>query len=274
MALLAPAVLLVVAFVLMPTAMAIIDSFDHEGQWTFANYATIALSGPYPQVFLNTILISLSVTLASLAIAAPAAAFLVAQPGRLPRLLLGAVGASLWISLLVKVYAWQVLLARGGPINQALMAAGLIGGPAPLLYTRGAVLSSMIQFMVPYACMLLAAGMRRIDWDLIVAARTLGAGVATVFREVYWPQVRVTVVMTGLIVFVISTSFFVAPALLGGPHDIMLGMQMQSDLINQYDSGLAATTGTALTLVLLITAWIAVKLSGAPFHRLADELAQ
>ena len=58
------------------------------------------------------------------------------------------------------------------------------------------VLAAMVQFMVPYAVILMVAGMRRIDWELITAARTLGARTGTVFRHVYWPQVRTSVVMT------------------------------------------------------------------------------
>jgi ABC-type spermidine/putrescine transport system permease subunit I len=116
--------------------------------------------------------------------------------------------------------------------------------------------------------------MRKVDWELVVAARTLGARLPKVVSDVYWPQVRFSFVMTGLIVFVISSSFFVAPALLGGPGETMLGIQMKSDLVNRYDSGMAATTGTALTIILLIVAWIALKLSGGSFRRVAEEVAR
>jgi putative spermidine/putrescine transport system permease protein len=272
--LIGPAVLLVVGFVLVPTLMAAIDSFNSEGEWTLGNYPAFATVPPYPQVLLNTLVIALYVTVISLLIAAPAAAFIARRQGRSASIVLGLIGSSLWISILVKVYSWQVLLAKSGPINALLVDIGATGQPLPLLYTRGAVLIAMIQFMAPYACILLVAGMRKVDWELVVAARTLGARLPKVVSDVYWPQVRFSFVMTGLIVFVISSSFFVAPALLGGPGETMLGIQMKSDLVNRYDSGMAATTGTALTIILLIVAWIALKLSGGSFRRVAEEVAR
>lgn len=265
--LLMPAILLVAAIVIVPTLMAVKDSFLSYGQWTVSNYVTVLWAPPYPSVLKNTIVISLWVTIASMALALPAAAFLSLRNGLPQRIALGIIGSTLWISILVKVYAWQVLLARNGPLNSILTGSGLAKDDLPLLYTRGAVVVSMIQFMVPYACILLVAGMRRVDWDLITAARTLGARPFAVFREAYWPQVRFTVVMSALMVFVISSSFFVAPALLGGPHDTMIGIKMKSDLTNQYDSGLAATAGTVLTVVLLVLSALALKLAGGSLHK-------
>jgi ABC-type spermidine/putrescine transport system permease subunit I len=271
--LIAPACLLVAGFIVVPTVVAALDSFAREDHYTLGNYVDLLTSPPYPQVLWNTLAISLWVTLVSMALGAPTAAFLATWRTRAGTALLTIIGASLWISILVKVYAWQVLLAKRGPVNELLAALGVMDEPVPFLFTRGAVLISMIQFMLPYAVILMVTGMRRIDWDLIVAARTLGARAPTVFGHVYWPQVRATVVLTALVVFVVSTSFFVAPALLGGPGDVMAGMQMKSDLVNRYDSGMAATLGTGLMVVLLVVSWTAIKLSGQSFHRLAHELA-
>jgi putative spermidine/putrescine transport system permease protein len=270
--LLGPALLLVAGFVLIPTAMALIESFHHGGSWTVANYFTILTEAPYPRVLWNTATIAAATALVSVAVAAPLAAFLAAQHGNAARLVLGLVAATLWISILVKLYAWQVLLARTGPLNALLQQVNITTPQTSLLYTRGAVLVAMVQVMVPYASMLLIAGMKRIDWDLIVAARTLGARLPLVFTAVYWPQVRYSVVMTTLVIFVSASGFFVAPALVGGSGEIMIGMKMQSDLVNQYDSGLAATAGTVLMVGLLLLSWIALKLSGTSFRRLAEEV--
>jgi putative spermidine/putrescine transport system permease protein len=209
-----------------------------------------------------------------LGICAPAAAFLARQDAKLAAVLLALVGASLWVSVLVRIYSWQVFLAKAGPLNFLLIWTGATEQPLPLLFTRGAVVVSMVQFLVPYALMMLYAGSRRVDWDLVTAARSLGAGAWTVFSEVYWPQVRFAVVTTALVVFMIATSFFVSPAILGGPRDIMLGMQMHSDLVNRYETGMAPTTGVVLTLLLLVVAWISLRLGGTSFRRLATDLAR
>ncbi len=270
--LLAPAVLLVISFVLIPTVMGLIDSFHNNGAWTFANFLTVATAVPYPRILWNTVTIAAATAVVSVALATPLAAFLAAREGNAARMLLGLVAATLWVSILVKLFAWQILLARTGPLNTLLQAAAITTPQSSLLYTRGAVVVAMVQVMVPYACMLLVAGMKRVDWDLIVAARTLGARLPLVVASVYWPQVRYSVVMTTLVIFVSTSGFFVAPALLGGSGEVMAGMKMQSDLANQYDSGLAATTGTVLMLGLLLLSWIALKLSGGSFRRIAEEV--
>jgi ABC-type spermidine/putrescine transport system permease subunit I len=272
--LVAPAMLLVSAAVLAPTFIALIDSFQSEGKWTAANYGEFFLNAPYPQVLLNTLIVALIVTGVSLAAAAPVSAFLARQRLQVAGVAFGVIAASLWVPILVKTYSWEVLLAKAGPINALLLHAGVVDQPVPLLYTRLAVVLAMTQVMIPYATTILFAGMRRVDWELIVAARTLGASTWMVFAEVYWPQVRFTVVMASLVVFVVASSFFVTPALLGGPREIMLGMQMHSDLVNRYDSGMAATAGVVLTAILTLAAWLALKASGASFRRAATELAR
>ncbi len=271
--LLAPAVLLVAACVVAPTLMALVDSLKNAGQWTLTNYATFATRAPYPQVLTNTLVIAGLVTVITVVMTAPLSAFLATRDNRAAAIVLGLIAASMWISILVKIYAWQVVLARLGPLNYLLASAGLASEPVPFLYTRGAVVLSMVQFLVPYAAMMMYAGMKRVDWDLIIASRTLGARTWTVFRQVYWPQVRFSVVTAGLVVFMVATSFYVAPALLGGPREVMVGMQMHSDLVNRYDSGMAATTGVVLTALLLTVAWVTLRLAGVSFARAADELA-
>lgn len=271
--LVAPAVLLVAGCVVAPTLIALVDSFKNAGQWTLANYATFATRAPYPQVLTNTLVIAVVVTAVTMVMTAPLSAFLATRDNRAAAIVLGLIAASMWISILVKIYAWQVVLARLGPLNYLLASAGLVAEPVPFLYTRGAVVLSMVQFLIPYAAMMMYAGMKRVDWDLIIASRTLGARTWTVFRQVYWPQVRFSVVTAALVVFMIATSFYVAPALLGGPREVMVGMQMHSDLVNRYDSGMAATTGVVLTALLLTVAWVTLKLAGVSFARAADELA-
>ncbi len=272
--LMAPACLFVFAFVIAPIGIALIDSFSNEGTWTLGNYVHVLTEPPYPRVLLNTLVIATLTTLLSMAVAFPAAVFVASRSGRAVGIVVSLLAITLSISVLVKIFAWQVLLARNGLINGALLGAGIITDPLLMLYTRASVVVAMVQIMAPYACLLMIAGMRRIDRDLMTAARTLGARSLRLFRDVYWSQVRFCVVMTTLIIFIGSSGFFVAPALVGGPGEIMLGMKMQSDLVNQYESGLAATTGILLTAFLLAVTFIALRLSGRSFRNVAEELAR
>lgn len=269
-----PAILLVVSIVVVPTVYAFFGSLKNEGQWTLGNYLTLFTTPPYPNVIANTMWISLVVTASTMVVSIPLAAFLSVQSARSATIVLMLISASLWISVLVKIYAWQVLLARNGPLNALLVNAGLASQPVPFLYTRTPVVLSMIQFLIPYATMMMYASMRRVDWDLITAARSLGGRVLFVTAEVYWPQVRFSVVTAALVVFMIATSFYVAPALLGGPGDIMIGMQMHSDLVNRHDSGMAATAGVALSVILLAISWVVLRMAGVSFARAAGALGR
>lgn len=270
----APALILVGGSVVVPFVMAAIESLRGDDHWTLANYQTFFGRPPYLQVLGTTLVIALAVTVASVAIAAPACAFFARKSGRVAATFLGVVGASLWISVLVKTYAWQALLAQNGPLNALLVAIGVVSKPQPFLYTRVAVILAMTQAMIPYAALVVFAGMRRVDWELVTAAQTLGANRWQTFWRVYWPQVRTSVVMAAVLVFTIASGFFVTPALVGGPRETMLGMQMHSDLRNRFDSGLASTAGAVLTLVLLVVAGVSLKVTGMPFRRLAEELGR
>ncbi|MBX3598837.1 MAG: ABC transporter permease [Rhizobiaceae bacterium] len=269
-----PAIFLVVSIVVVPTLYALLASLKNNGEWTLANYLTLFTTPPYPNVIANTMWISLIVTAATMLLSIPLAMFLSVQPARSATLVLVLISASLWISVLVKIYAWQVLLARNGPLNALLVEAGLVSAPVPFLYSRAPVVLSMIQFLVPYATMMMYASMRRVDWDLITAARSLGGQIWFVAAEVYWPQIRFSVVTAALVVFMLATSFYVAPALLGGPGDTMIGMQMHSDLVNRHDSGMAATAGVALSAILLGVSWVALKMAGVSFTRAAGALSR
>lgn len=272
--LLSPALLLVFVVVLLPLGIALRDSLRPGGDWSVSNFQTLLTQSPYPIVLRQTFEIAFTVTALTLLLSAPAAAFLARQSPRISTIFLGLIAASLWVSVLVKIFAWQVLLARLGPINGLFQGIGATDRPLSLLYTRGAVVLSMVHFMIPYATILLVAAMRRIDWELITAARTLGARNLLIFREIYWPQIRVSFVMTFLIVFVLTSAFFVAPALLGSTSEIMIAMQMKSDLSTQYASGIPAATGVLLTICLLAIALVALVLSGGSFRKISQEMAK
>ena len=272
--LLAPAVVLTVLIVFVPLLMALGESVGFDDGWSLEAFRTVLTQSPYPIVLKNTFVIAGIVTFFALLLAAPAAAFIARQSSRTSGVLLALIVASLWISVLVKMFAWQVVLGRLGPLNDLLRFIGLTDAPISMLYTRGAVVISMVHFMIPHACILLVAAMRRVDWEIIIAASTLGAKAGLIFREAYWPQIRLSFIMTALIVFVLSSAFFVAPALLGGPGETMIGMQMKSDLSTRYDSGLPAATGILLTLSVILVSGIAVLMTGGSFRKATRELAK
>lgn len=272
LALQAPASLLIALGIVVPLAAGFVSALRFQGGWSLHNYDTVLTELPYLPILLNTLAIAALVCLFSVGFAF-AACLCVARAGRLAtRLFVAALTVIVAISLLVKNYAIQVILAFNGPVNDLGLFLGLWDTRQYLLYTKTVVVIAMVQSLTPYAALILFGAMRRVDFDIVLASRTLGAGRWTTFRTAFWPQVSSAVVMASVLVFSLAAGFFVTPALLGGPTDAMLGSQMHSDLIHNHEqgAGLAAAQGILLAAILALVALAAMRLAGPGFLRAAE----
>lgn len=251
--LLAPALLATTVFVVTPLILTTIYSFRSEEAWSLRNFHRVLTTEPYFTVFWNSMSIASVTTVSALLLAIPACAYFARPTSSSTGLFLAVVTLALTVSLLIRTYAWQVLLAYNGIFNDLALALGITRAPVRLLYSKAALFIVLTQVMLPYACLVLFTSMRQIDWDLIRAAQTLGAGPLKTFWSAYWPQIKNSVVTAALIVFTGSAGAYVTPALIGGPSETMLGMQIYSDLVINYTegNGLAAASGTVLGIVLL-----------------------
>jgi ABC-type spermidine/putrescine transport system permease subunit I len=217
----------------------------------------------YLKVFVNTFEISVTVTLVTLALGYPLA-FLLANAGRRASgLMLVAIILPLWTSVLVRTYAWMVLLGRRGLVNEGLQGLGLTDSPLPLLYNRLGVTIGMVHVLLPFMVLPIYSVMKGIDLELLKAAQNLGANRRQAFLRVYLP-LSLSGLATGcLVVFVTALGFFVTPALLGGRGDMMIAMLIDVQVSQLLDWGL----GSALAVVLFaVTAAILLavqRLSGA-----------
>jgi putative spermidine/putrescine transport system permease protein len=267
--LLAPPLLLVAAFVLLPILIALYASLRQDGQWSLVHYLAFLQRGQYLAALVNTALFAGSAASASVLLALPACAYLSWRQGRLLRLFGASLLLALAISGLLRILSWQILLSRSGPLNAALLSLGWLDQPMNLLYSRLAVLLGMTQIMLPLAALILLAGLRDLDASLALAARTLGAGFWQVARDIWWPQLRRPLANALLAVFALSSGFFFLPALLGGPGDTVLGKLMHDDLVYDFEQGaaLAAVSGIAMTLLVLLVTLSCLLLGGRPFQR-------
>jgi ABC-type spermidine/putrescine transport system permease subunit I len=158
-----------------------------------------------------------------------------------------------WTSVLVRSYAWMVLLGRHGVINELLIGVGLIGAPLRLLNTSFAVHIAMIHILLPYMILPIASVLRQIDGALTRAAAGLGAPPWRVFLHVVLPLSLPGVAAGSLLVFVLSLGFYITPALVGGPRDLMLSMLIaqQVDLLNWPYAACLSAALLAVTLLLI-----------------------
>jgi ABC-type spermidine/putrescine transport system permease subunit I len=184
---------------------------------------------------------------------------------RVAGLLLIAVLLPFWSSLLVRTYAWQVILRDTGIINSFLVDVGVIDEPIPLIRTTLGVLLGMSQVLLPFMVLPIYAVMRRIDPELPRAAANLGASPFAAFRRVFLPLSMPGVIAGSLLVFVLALGFYITPALLGSPRDTMISQFIASAVQQRLDWGIGSTMA-----VILMGLTLAVLFIASRFIRLRD----
>lgn len=207
----------------------------------------------YVRVFYDTFKIAIAVTLLSLLLAYPVAYVLsTASP---QWALIGFVFLMLpfWTSILVRTYAWMILLGRNGVLNQVLTGLGLVSEPVALLYNVPGVLIGMVHVLLPYMVFPIYSAMLRVDRDLLLAAEGLGASSWSVFWRVFLPLTLPGVIAGTALVFILSLGFYITPALLGGGRVIMIAVLIEQQVRQFLDWGFAS----ALSIVLLSFALLA-----------------
>jgi ABC-type spermidine/putrescine transport system permease subunit I len=257
--LVAPLMIYMVVFYALPVISMLMRSVS-EPTWTLANYAAL----PDDPVFLKTFSITLNtafiVTLATLVLGYPVALGLVRAKTMAPLILI-VILLPFWTSVLVRSYAWMVLLGRHGLINEALLAAGLIERPIRLLNTPLATEIAMTHILLPYMILPIANALRQIDPSLVRAASGLGATPWRTFLQVILPLSMPGVAAGVLLVFVLSLGFYITPAMVGGPRDVTLSMLIAQS-VDQLNWAYAATLAAVLLATALALIAAAQRLPG------------
>lgn len=233
---------------------------------TLAQFEKATLDELYVSVLWESIEIGLIVTAICLLLAYPVAMWLV-QAGRLG-FMLGMFFLLLpfWTSVLVRTYAWMVLLGRSGVINRALRDWGWIDAPLPLLHNRLGVLIGIVHVMLPYMVIPIYAALLRIDPDLRRAAEGLGAPAWRAFARITLPLSLPGVFAGCALVFVITLGFFITPALLGGGRVMMISMLIEQQVREFLDWNFAAALATVLLVVTLAVYALLGRLTGGQDH--------
>lgn len=228
---------------------------------TLAHYRR-ALDPLYLAVLGRSARLALITTALSLALAYPTAwAIRAAAPGR-RGLLLALVIVPSWMNLLIKNYAWIVILRRQGVLNTLLLGVGVIDQPLPLLFTTPAVLVGLVHTYLPFMVLPLYVALDRMDWSLVEAARDLGAGRAQVFRRVVLPQTLAGAAVGCTLVLVPALGAFVTPDLLGGPESLMVGTLIENQLLQVRNWPFASALSVLLMVVVLAVLALVRRVAG------------
>lgn len=186
--------------------------------------------------------------------------FVHVAPSWLRGVLLFAVLMPFWSSLLVRSYAWTVILRDSGIVNSLLEDLGVVDEPLSLIRTDTAVTIGMTHVLLPFMVFPTYLAMRRIDADLGYAARNLGAGAFTSFRRVFLPMSLAGAASGAMLVFVLALGYYITPALLGGPSNEMLGQLIVDQVSKQLDWGLGGAMAIVLTAVTAIVVTAGTRL--------------
>jgi putative spermidine/putrescine transport system permease protein len=171
-----------------------------------------------------------------------------------------AVLVPLWISVLVRAFAWVTLLRRQGLVNNTLMNAGVITEPLPLVWNEFGIIVGMVHYMVPFAVLPMLASMREIDPRLLAAARGLGATRGQVFRQVFLPLSKPGILAACVLVFIFSLGFYITPAILGGGKTLMVAEWISLQILDLIRWGLGTMMATVLILTIILTLVVFARL--------------
>ena len=246
-----PAVLVLAVLFAYPL-LGIVTRSVYKGGYTLDMYRQIFRVPVYLQVLLATFKVSALVTIVCFALGYPLAYMLATRRPRTAQLLMIIVVLPFFTSIIVRTYAWMVLLGRNGIVNQYLMAFGLTDKPLLLLYNQGGVVIGMSYVLLPYMVLTVYSVMRSIDPRLVRAAHSLGASRLQAFRRVFLPLSLPGIAGGTLLVVILSLGFFITPALMGGPGDMMIAMLIEREVeitLNWSFASALAVILLALTLV-------------------------
>ncbi|MDH5161997.1 ABC transporter permease [Heyndrickxia oleronia] len=223
--LLLPTLLIFIFFFLVPLVFLFVTSFKtfdaNSGignEWTFQNYIKFLTDSFYLSVLWRTVKIALLTTLITIIISYPVAYQISKVKGRLKNFLTLIVLSPLLISMVIRSYGWVIILSNKGVINNTLMDLGIINQPLTLLYTEFSVILGMIHVLFPYMVLTIMGSLERIDPSVIRASQNLGASSARTFFSVMLPLTLPGIFAGSVMVFSLSVSSFVTPAILGGPQ--------------------------------------------------------
>ena len=258
----APALLLVFVCLIVPVGcLFYLSFFTDGGVATLDNYRHLVEQPSYARIFWTTFKVSALTTAICAVLGYPLAYFMSQLPARAANLCMILVLLPFWTSLLVRTYAWLVLLQRTGLINTWGMQLGLWSEPLPLVNNMTGTLIGMVHIMLPFIVLPLYGSMRTIDRTLVQAAANLGASPVQSFVRVFLPLSLPGLTAGALVVLIICLGFYITPEVLGGGRVTMVSSRIATDIDTFLNWGSASALGAVLLLLTLILLWVASRLA-------------
>jgi ABC-type spermidine/putrescine transport system permease subunit I len=245
---------------LVPLALVLWGSFFTPAP-SLSAYVRMGSSPVYLRVFWLTFEIAALTTMLCIVLGYPAALLLARVSPRMRQGLLLSVIVPFFLSILIRNYIWMALLQRSGLFNRILLDLGLITNPLPLMYNEFGVLVTMTNTLLPYTILPILSSLLAIPPELEQASASLGGGGLRTFIRVILPLSLPGVIAGGLLVFIVSLGFFITPALVGGPKQMMVSNLIDFNVREVLNWPFAFALANVLLCGTLLLYFIQVRIS-------------
>lgn len=252
-----PSLIIIMIVVFIPVFwLSSLSFFDRAGDLSWVNYDRIFQGQLYIKTFIVTLKISFIVLFFCILLGYPLCYWLSQLPDRIAGILMVFVLLPFWTSVLVRTYAWLVILQRNGIINDTLISIGWIDEPLQLAHNLTGTVIGMVHILLPFFILPLFASMRSIDTNFIRAAISLGSTPRGAFWRIFFIMSLPGFFAGTVLVFILALGTYVTPALLGGGKIQMLAQRIDSTIMLYSNWGAASALGVVLLILAFATIWV------------------
>lgn len=246
------------------------DLSGHKA-WGFGNYLNFFKEPIYWLTFVRTAVYSILVTVLTFIVAMPVAFYItkVAAP-RFQGFLLMLLLMPFWVSELVRVYGWMILLRESGVINHFLVELGLLKHPVEMLYNDVTMLMGLVYTSMLFMAVPLVSVLESLDDSLIEAAYDLGANMGTIFFRIVIPHAKPGIVSGAIVVFMLTLGNYLTPNLMGGKNSLWFTEQIYNQFIASFNWNQGSAFGFLLLVLSSLVIWVGLKLSRQKLSRVVQ----
>lgn len=230
---------------------------------TLSNYSAFFSEPAYWLTFARTAVYSITITLIILLIALPMAFYITKIVGlRMRGLLTLMIIIPFWVSTLIRVYGWMIILRESGIINRVMIGLGIWTTPVEMLYNDVSLVVGLVHTNLLFMLIPIIGVMDSLDDSLIEAASNLGASKLVIWWKIILPHCMTGIMSGSIIVFMLITGSYITPALMGGKNSQWFTQQIYNQFIIAFNWNQGAAFGFLLLAISSLIVWIALKVTG------------
>ena len=264
---LTPVLLWLVLLIVLPQIDLLVMSFrleadDGEMIWSFSNYLQFFEEPIYWLTFVRTAIYSILVTFLTFVIALPLAFYItkVVAP-KFQGFLIVLVLLPFWVSELVRVYGWMILLRESGVINHFLTKLGILHKPIEMLYQDSTMILGLVYTTMLFMVVPIVSVLESLDNSLIEAAYDLGANMWSILFKIIIPHAAPGIVSGAIVVFMLTLGNYLTPNLMGGKNSLWFTEQIYNQFIASFNWNQGSAFGFLLLLLSSLIVWLGLKLT-------------